>query len=164
METITKLRCLFSADRDAIADEFLIIWHCLVPGPTTDFAGRAVPRRGAKLALPVNANIAVPLSGLGGSSEETLDDAVRYVGTDLSAAAPKSAERRGRAPQGGIRLSVMMRDTDAEALKTGDDLCDRRAGATVRLRLDVVMAKAVAEPFTWPAPVDHDRGQAAAGR
>lgn len=124
-------------ERYDMADEYLTIWHELFEGRTVDFDGHYFKTVGAKLALPVGDTIAAPPLWFGGSSEKALDIAAKHVDTYLSwgetpdeigakvEAVRERAARLGRTLDYGIRLYVIVRDTDEKAWAAAADLYDR---------------------------------------
>ncbi|UXT52262.1 LLM class flavin-dependent oxidoreductase [Agrobacterium tumefaciens] len=124
-------------ERYDMADEYLQIWHRLFAGETVDFKGRHFQTEGAKLALPVGQGIEPPPLWFGGSSDKAIDVAAKHVETYLSwGETPDQigakvdlvkarAERLGRELEYGIRLYVIVRDTDEEAWAAAADLYGR---------------------------------------
>ncbi|KJF66990.1 LLM class flavin-dependent oxidoreductase [Rhizobium nepotum] len=124
-------------ERYDMADEYLQIWHRLFAGETVDFKGRHFQTEGAKLALPVGQGIEPPPLWFGGSSERAIDVAAKHVETYLSwGETPDQigakvdlvkarAEKLGRELEYGIRLYVIVRDTDEEAWAAAADLYGR---------------------------------------
>ncbi|MGG2474839.1 LLM class flavin-dependent oxidoreductase [Rhizobium sp. BR5] len=124
-------------ERYDMADEYLRIWHRLFAGETVDFKGRHFQTEGAKLALPVGQGIEPPPLWFGGSSERAIEVAAKHVETYLSwGETPDQigakvdlvkarAEKLGRELEYGIRLYVIVRDTDEEAWAAAADLYGR---------------------------------------
>jgi alkanesulfonate monooxygenase len=124
-------------ERYDMADEYLQIWHRLFAGETVDFKGRHFQTEGAKLALPVGQGIEPPPLWFGGSSDKAIEVAAKHVETYLSwGETPDQigakvdlvkarAEKLGRALEYGIRLYVIVRDTDEEAWAAAADLYGR---------------------------------------
>jgi len=124
-------------ERYDMADEYLQIWHRLFAGGTVDFKGRHFQTEGAKLALPVGQGIEPPPLWFGGSSDKAIDVAAKHVETYLSwGETPDQigakvdlvkarAEKLGRELEYGIRLYVIVRDTDEEAWAAAADLYGR---------------------------------------
>lgn len=124
-------------ERYDMADEYLQIWHRLFAGETVDFKGRHFQTEGAKLALPVGQGIEPPPLWFGGSSNKAIDVAAKHVETYLSwGETPDQigakvdlvkarAEQLGRELEYGIRLYVIVRDTDEEAWAAAADLYGR---------------------------------------
>lgn len=130
-------------ERYDMADEYLQIWHRLFAGETVDFKGRYFQTDGAKLALPVGRGIEPPPLWFGGSSDKAIDVAAKHVETYLSwGETPDQigakvdlvkarAEKLGRELEYGIRLYVIVRDTDEEAWAAAADLYGRMDVAAI---------------------------------
>ncbi|KNY33994.1 MULTISPECIES: LLM class flavin-dependent oxidoreductase [unclassified Agrobacterium] len=130
-------------ERYDMADEYLQIWHRLFAGETVDFKGRHFQTEGAKLALPVGQGIEPPPLWFGGSSDKAIDVAAKHVETYLSwGETPDQigakvdlvkarAEKLGRELEYGIRLYVIVRDTDEEAWAAAADLYGRMDAAAI---------------------------------
>lgn len=130
-------------ERYDMADEYLQIWHHLFAGETVDFKGRHFRTEGAKLALPVGQGIEPPPLWFGGSSDKAIDVAAKHVETYLSwGETPDQigakvdlvkarAEKLGRELEYGIRLYVIVRDTDEEAWAAAADLYGRMDAAAI---------------------------------
>jgi alkanesulfonate monooxygenase len=120
-------------ERYALTDEFLTIWRAMLAGETVDFIGRHLKVKGAKLLFPPVQNPHPPLY-FGGSSGAGQDVAGKHVDHYLTwgeppeqvaakiAAARAAASRHGRTLRFGIRLHVIVRETDREAWAAADDL------------------------------------------
>lgn len=114
-------------------DEFLTVWRSLFLEKQVDFDGRHLKVRGARLEFPP---VQKPYPGLyfGGSSPAALRVAAKHIDVYLTwgeppeQAAEKIAEvRRLAAEQGrtirfGIRLQVIVRETEKEAWEAADRL------------------------------------------
>ncbi|WP_395773688.1 LLM class flavin-dependent oxidoreductase [Agrobacterium pusense] len=130
-------------ERYEMADEYLQIWHRLFAGETVDFNGHYFQTQGAKLALPVGQGIEPPPLWFGGSSDKAIDVAAKHVETYLSwGETPDQigakvdlvrarAENLGRELEYGIRLYVIVRDTDEEAWAAAADLYRRMDEAAI---------------------------------
>lgn len=124
-------------ERYDMADEYLQIWHRLFAGETVSHQGKYFQTEGAKLALPVGEAIAPPPLWFGGSSDKAIEVAAKHVETYLSwGETPEQigakiklvrakAEAHGRKLDYGIRLYVIVRDTDEEAWAAANDLYKR---------------------------------------
>ncbi len=124
-------------ERYAMADEYLTVWHRLMAGESVTFEGKHVCVTGAKLALPAGTAIPPPPLWFGGSSDAAIDIAARHVDTYLSwGETPEqmrqkvdqvkvAAARLGRELSYGVRLYVVVRETDAEAWAAVQWLYDR---------------------------------------
>jgi alkanesulfonate monooxygenase len=120
-------------ERYRLTDEFLTIWRRLLAGETVDFVGRHLKASGAKLFYPPVQAPHPPLY-FGGSSPAGQQVAVQQVdhyltwGEPPAAVAAKIAEVRakadaaGRTLRFGIRLHVVVRETDDEAWRAAEDL------------------------------------------
>ncbi|CUW97996.1 LLM class flavin-dependent oxidoreductase [Rhizobium pusense] len=130
-------------ERYEMADEYLQIWRRLFAGETVDFNGHYFQTQGAKLALPVGQGIEPPPLWFGGSSDKAIDVAAKHVETYLSwGETPDQigakvdlvkarAEKLGRELEYGIRLYVIVRDTDEEAWAAAADLYRRMDEAAI---------------------------------
>ncbi len=108
------------------AAEFLSIWRGMMAGETVDFDGRHLKATGAKLVFPPVQSPYPPLY-FGGSSAPAIDlaaeqtDAYLTWGEPPAAVAEKIAVVRrraalaGRRMRFGIRLHIIVRETDDEA-------------------------------------------------
>ncbi|MGN8020306.1 LLM class flavin-dependent oxidoreductase [Phyllobacterium sp. 22229] len=120
-----------------MADEYLTLWHRLFAGESVTHQGKYFSTEGAKLALPVGTGIAPPPLWFGGSSDKALDVAAKHVDVYLSwgetpdqirqkiDAVKERAGRLGRTLEYGIRLYVIVRETDAKAWDAANDLYER---------------------------------------
>lgn len=125
------------AKRYEITDEFLRIWRASLSGEGGDegfyFDGKHLQVKGAKTLFPPVQKPHPPLY-FGGSSEPAHELAAEQVdvyltwGEPPAAVAEKIADLRARAAKHGrtlrfgIRLHVIVRETNAEAWKAADDL------------------------------------------
>ncbi|MDQ0473926.1 FMNH2-dependent alkanesulfonate monooxygenase [Labrys wisconsinensis] len=124
----------FSHDeRYEAADEYLAVWKRLLSGETVDFTGRHVRVAGAK-----NFHDAVqkpwPPLYFGGSSPAAHELAAKHVDAYLTWGEPpeavaakiadvrERAARHGRTVRFGVRLHVIVRETEAEAWAAADRL------------------------------------------
>ncbi len=126
-------------DHDAryeATDEFLTVWRWLMAGETVDFTGRHLRVEGAELLFaPVQ--LGGPPLYLGGSSEAALDVAGRHIDHYLTWGEPpdqvaqkiaevrRRAEAEGRRMRFGIRLHIIVRDTEAAAWAEAERLISR---------------------------------------
>lgn len=113
-------------ERYANADEFLTIWRRLLSGETVDFAGKHFQVKQGRNFFPPVQKPYPPLY-FGGSSEAAHELAAKHVdayltwGEPPAAVAEKIADVRARAAQHGrtvrfgVRLQVIVRETNAEA-------------------------------------------------
>jgi alkanesulfonate monooxygenase len=130
-------------ERYVMADEYLTIWHRLMNGDSVTYDGKYLSVTAAKLAMPVGSAIAPPPLWFGGSSESAIEVAAKHVDTYLSWGETPEQMRlkveqvKARAAayerelSYGIRLYVIVRDTDAEAWQAAQWLYDRMDQASV---------------------------------
>lgn len=124
-------------ERYALSDEYLTIWHQLMAGNTVTHEGKYFSLDHARLALPVGSRIPPPPLWFGGASDAAIEVAAKHVETYLSwgetpaqiatqiARVRARAEHYGRTLNYGIRLYVIVRETDAEAWDAARWLFDR---------------------------------------
>jgi alkanesulfonate monooxygenase len=137
---------LSHSDRYVESAEFIRIWREVLArshdGRSFDFDGDHLKVKGAKLLYPPVARPYPPIY-FGGSSEAAHDLAAEHVDTYLTwgepvgAVAEKLADvggraaRRGRRLGFGIRLHVIVRETEAEAWRAAAELLSHLDPATV---------------------------------
>jgi alkanesulfonate monooxygenase len=119
-------------DRYAHAAEFLAVYRRLLASETVDYSGRFVQVKGARLLFPT-VQPKLPI-WFGGSSEPALDLAADQVDVYLTWGEPPAqvAEKieavraralaRGRTVKFGVRLHLIVRETEAEAWAVADKL------------------------------------------
>lgn len=124
-------------ERYVMADEYLAVWHRLMAGESVTHAGKYVSVTGAKLAMPAGDGVPPPPLWFGGSSAPAMEIAAKHVDVYLSwgetpeqmGAKVEQVRRRadalGRTLTYGIRLYVIVRETDAEAWAAAQWLYDR---------------------------------------
>lgn len=128
------------ASRYEQSAEFIRIWREILTrshdGGTYDYDGKHLQVKGAKLLYPPLQK-PYPQVYFGGSSSAAHDLAAEQVDTYLTWGEPPAdvakkvadvrarAEQRGRTVQFGIRLHVIVRETDAEAWAAADALISR---------------------------------------
>lgn len=124
-------------ERYVMADEYLTIWHRLMAGESVTHKGKYFQTEGAKLALPAGTDIQPPPLWFGGSSDSAIEVAAKHVQTYLSwGETPEQmgekvkqvkarAAEHGRELTYGIRLYVIVRQTDAKAWEAAADLYDQ---------------------------------------
>lgn len=124
-------------ERYEMADEYLAIWHRLMAGETVTYEGKYISVAGAKLALPVGISIPPPPLWFGGSSDAAIEVAAKHVDVYLSwGETPEQMRRKveqvkiaaARADRNlsfGVRIYVIVRQTDAEAWDAVQWLYDR---------------------------------------
>jgi alkanesulfonate monooxygenase len=128
--------------RYAVTREFLEVYGGLLAGETVNFEGRHIRiKDGRLLFAPVQSPR--PPFYFGGSSQAGIDVAVDTVDKYLTWGEPPAdvadkiarvkaaAAKRGRKLSFGIRLHVIVRETNAEAWKAADDLIKHVTGETV---------------------------------
>ncbi|WP_017749768.1 LLM class flavin-dependent oxidoreductase [Scytonema hofmannii] len=123
-------------ERYAHCDEYLTVWRQLMVGETVDFEGKYVHVKKAKLGIPPVQSPHPPL-WFGGSSDPALEVAAKHIDTYLTwgEAPPQVAERivkmrslaakYNRTLRFGIRLYVIVRETEQEAWDAADWLLKR---------------------------------------
>lgn len=120
-------------ERYAMTDEFLTVWRRLMCGESVDHDGRYLRVSGARLALaPVQRPY--PALYFGGSSEVGREVAARHADMYLTWGEPvqqvaqkiddvaRRAAAHGRTMRYGIRLHVIVRETDSAAWAAADRL------------------------------------------
>ncbi|MBN4665014.1 FMNH2-dependent alkanesulfonate monooxygenase [Pandoraea nosoerga] len=134
------------AQRYAVTDEFLRIWRALFEkshtGETVDFEGRHLRAKGAKLFFPPVQAPHPPLY-FGGSSDVAREIAAEQLdvyltwGEPLADVAEKIADvraraaRRGRTLRFGLRLHVIVRETEDQAWRAADALISKLDDDTI---------------------------------
>ncbi|MET0594500.1 MAG: FMNH2-dependent alkanesulfonate monooxygenase [Polyangiaceae bacterium] len=123
-------------ERYAVTAEFLEIWKRVLAGETVDFEGRHLRVKGAKVLYPPVQSPHPPLY-IGGSSEVGHDLAARMHDVYLTWGEPPAAVERkiadvkkraaqyGRTLRFGIRLHVIVRETNEAAWRAADELIER---------------------------------------
>jgi len=124
------------------ASEFLTIWRGLFDGGI-DFTGRHLTARNARLGLFTSVQQPYPPLWFGGSSPAGIEVAAEHVDTYLTwaeppamvadklAAAREGAAARGRVLNYGLRVHLIVRETDAEAWSAADRLISRLSDAAI---------------------------------
>jgi len=130
-------------ERYAMADEYMMLWHRLMAGESVTYEGRYCAVVGAKLALPVGGSIKPPPLWFGGSSDPAIALAAKHVDVYLSwgetpaqmAAKVEQVKRTagalGRELTYGVRLYVIVRETDEEAWAAAQWMYDRMDAAAI---------------------------------
>jgi len=115
------------------ADEFVRVWRDVLQGQTVDFEGRHIKVRGAKVLYPPVQAPYPPLY-FGGSSEPAHALAASFMDTYLTWGEPpeavatkiadikRRADKLGRKLEFGIRLHVIVRETNDEAWAAAHEL------------------------------------------
>jgi alkanesulfonate monooxygenase len=121
------------AGRYEASVEFTRIWRRVLEGETVDYDGRHIQVKGAKLLYPPVQQPRPPLY-FGGSSDAAQDLAAEQVEMYLTWGEPpaavtgkiaqvrEKAARQGREVRFGIRLHVIVRDTNEQAWRAAEEL------------------------------------------
>ncbi|WAT02602.1 FMNH2-dependent alkanesulfonate monooxygenase [Rouxiella chamberiensis] len=124
---------LSHADRYKVTREFLEVYSRLLKGEKVDYHGEHIRVEGAEVLFPPVQQNGPPLY-FGGSSDEALEVAANQIDTYLTWGEPveqvaeklavvrQRAEARGRTLDYGIRLHVIVRETEEEAWAAADKL------------------------------------------
>ena len=122
-----------SNDRYDLTDEFLTVWRGIVSGETVDFQGKYLDIKGGKLLFPPVQKPYPPL-WFGGSSAAAKRVAAKHIDVYLTWGEPpqqvaqKIAQVRqlaaelGRTVRFGIRLHVIVRETESAAWDAANEL------------------------------------------
>lgn len=120
-------------ERYRLTDEFLHVWRRELAGETVDHEGRHLRIKGGRVLYPPVQRPHPPL-WFGGSSPAAHEVAADHVDVYLTWGEPpqdvaekiadmrRRARERGREIRFGIRLHVIVRETDEEAWQAADDL------------------------------------------
>lgn len=123
-------------ERYEVADEFLTVWRRLLEGETVDFQGKHFQIEGAKNYFPPVSQPYPPLY-FGGSSPAAHELAAQHVdayltwGEPPAAVAEKIADvraraaRHGRSVRFGVRLQVIVRESNEEAWAAAESLISK---------------------------------------
>ena len=129
-------------ERYDITDEFLTVWRKELAGETVTLDGKYIDIRDGKVLIPGVQKPHPPLY-FGGSSPAAQKVAARHVDLYLTwgehpdqvaekiASVRRLAEAEGRTMRFGIRLHVIVRETDEQAWKDADDLISRVDETTI---------------------------------
>ncbi|ALS23107.1 LLM class flavin-dependent oxidoreductase [Paenibacillus naphthalenovorans] len=130
-------------ERYAYTDEWITVWRKAVAGERLDFHGKYITAEGQALQLkPVQ--MPTPPLWFGGSSQAAHETAAKHIDTYLSWGEPPTqvaekirdlsalAAKHGRTLRYGIRLYLIVRDTDEEAWEEANRLLGTMDEATVR--------------------------------
>lgn len=124
---------LSHADRYKVTREFLEVYSRLLKGEKVDYHGEHIHVEGAEVLFPPVQQNGPPLY-FGGSSDEALEVAANQIDTYLTWGEPveqvaeklavvrQRAEAGGRTLDYGIRLHVIVRETEEEAWAAADKL------------------------------------------
>ncbi|WP_409295539.1 FMNH2-dependent alkanesulfonate monooxygenase [Peribacillus sp. SCS-26] len=119
--------------RYEITDEFLEVWKRTMSGETVDFEGKHLNIQGAKNQFPPVQKSYPPIY-FGGSSEIAQQIGARHSDVYLTWGEPPHlvkekidtvralAEKEGRKVKFGIRLNIIVRETEEEAWAAAEDL------------------------------------------
>ncbi|MBD2433478.1 MULTISPECIES: FMNH2-dependent alkanesulfonate monooxygenase [Fischerella] len=120
-------------DRYELTDEFLTVWRQIAAGEIADFQGDYLNIQGGKLLFPTVQKPHPPL-WFGGSSPIAQQIAAKHVDVYLTWGEPpeqvaekiasvrRLAEAEGRTLRFGIRLHVIVRETESQAWDAANDL------------------------------------------
>lgn len=123
-------------------DEFLSIYRRVMAGEIVDFEGDFLKVKGAQAEFPSIQRPYPPL-WFGGSSDIAIDVAAKHVDTYLTWGEPppqtaeviakvsERAARYGRKLRFGIRLNLIVRDTDDEAWAVAQQMLDDASDDTI---------------------------------
>ncbi|PLR39657.1 alkanesulfonate monooxygenase, FMNH(2)-dependent [Chimaeribacter californicus] len=124
---------LSHTERYEVTEEFLNVYSRLLKGEKVDFKGKHIHVEGAEILFPPVQENGPPLY-FGGSSPEAIDVAAGQIDSYLTWGEPvaqvaekiavvrQRAEARGRTLSYGIRLHVIVRETEEEAWAAADRL------------------------------------------
>jgi alkanesulfonate monooxygenase len=116
-----------------VTDEFLTVWKPLLDGKEVNFEGRHLKIISGRLLIDRESKPNVPLY-FGGSSDAAIEVAARHVDLYLTWGEPpaqaaekiarvrKRAAELGRTLRFGMRLHIIVRETNAAAWTAADDL------------------------------------------
>jgi len=123
-------------ERYAQTDEFLTIWRRILSGEPADFEGRYLSAQGTDISFPPIQQPYPPL-WFGGSSDAGIDVAAKHVDVYLSWGEPVAqvkekfdrvrarAAAQGRKIRFGLRINLIVRETEDEAWAAADRLISR---------------------------------------
>ncbi|MCE0491845.1 FMNH2-dependent alkanesulfonate monooxygenase [Pantoea sp. Mb-10] len=124
---------LSHAERYQVTKEFLEVYSRLLQGEKVDFHGEHIRVEGAEILFPTVQENGPPLY-FGGSSDAAIDVAASQIDTYLTWGEPveqvaeklavvrQRAQKQGRTLSYGIRLHVIVRETEEEAWAAADRL------------------------------------------
>ncbi|MCA6999318.1 FMNH2-dependent alkanesulfonate monooxygenase [Dickeya solani] len=130
------------AERYEASAEFTRVWRRVLEGETVDYDGKHIQVKGAKLHYPPVQQPRPPLY-FGGSSDAALDLAAEQVELYLTWGEPPAqvkekldrvrakAAEQGRSVRFGIRLHVVVRETNEEAWQAANRLISRLDDDTI---------------------------------
>ena len=161
-------------ERYAVTDEFLTIWRAVLRGDdSVNYEGRHLRVRGGKILYPAIQKPHPPLY-FGGSSESGIEVAAKHVDYYLTWGEPPdqvaakiekaqtAANRYGRTLRFGIRLHMIVRETEAEAWSAAEGLVSRLTDDVIT-RAQETMARhdSVGQQRMLALRGNHDRSRAA---
>ena len=129
-------------ERYAQTAEFLSIWRSLFTGQVTDFKGDYLATKGGRLTFP-SVQTPYPPLWFGGSSAAGIDVAAEHADVYLTWAEPPiaiaeklaavraRAEAHGRALRFGLRVHLIVRETEAEAWAAAEKLISKLSDDTI---------------------------------
>lgn len=129
-------------ERYALTDEFLQAWRAVMSGDECNLEGQHLRIKGGKLLFPPRQRPYPPLY-FGGSSEPALRVAAKHIDVYLTWGEPprevakkiaqvrELAEEEGRTVRFGIRLHLIVRETEKEAWKAAGELIAHADEATI---------------------------------
>jgi alkanesulfonate monooxygenase len=132
-------------ERYALTDEFLHIWRRLLTDGKVDFTGRHLTAREAKLGFFDSLQKPYPPLWFGGSSPAGVEVAADHVDTYLTWGEPPAlvkqkldhvrarAAARGRTLSCGLRVHLIVRETDEEAWDAANRLISHLSDETIAL-------------------------------
>lgn len=133
---------LSHAERYQVTREFLDVYSRLLKGEKVDFEGEHIRVEGAEILFPPVQENGPPLY-FGGSSEAAIDVAASQIDTYLTWGEPveqvaeklavvrQRAQEQGRTLSYGIRLHVIVRETEEEAWAAADRLISHLDDETI---------------------------------
>ena len=129
-------------ERYEVTDEFLTVWRSIMSGNTVDFEGKHIKVKGGRLLFPPVQATYPPLY-FGGSSPVARQVAAKHVDMYLSWGEPpeqvaekisavrQQAWEQGRSVRFGIRMHVIVRETEEEAWEAAERLISKLDDDTV---------------------------------
>ncbi len=130
-------------ERYALTDEFLSIWRGLLRDGKIDYKGKYLSSQQGKLGLYDSLQKPYPPLWFGGSSDAGIAVAASHADLYLTWAEPPAmvaekldavraaAKSQGRTMKFGLRVHVIVRETDEEAWVAADKLISRLSDATI---------------------------------
>ena len=158
-------------ERYEVTREFLTVYNALLEGEAVNFSGKHIKVEDGRLLFPPVQSPRPPLF-FGGSSDAGIDVAVDTVEKYLTWGEPPAdvaakiakvravADKRGRKLSFGIRLHVIVRETEAEAWAAADSLISHVDDTTVAraqavfARMDSAGQRRMAELHKNPATAE----------